>query len=99
MCYGADSATKTRGTFSQWSNLPHLNRIKKLGSVKKCDKLIPTPDLVPPFPRPCIKKKKNGGNKKRKSLIYTDTPEENRLEQLKYERGLRKRNKEKKIQN
>ncbi|KAG5874224.1 hypothetical protein JTB14_011314 [Gonioctena quinquepunctata] len=48
------------------------------GSVKKCSKFIPTPDLVRPFPRPCIEKKKNGENKKGKSRIYTDTPEKNR---------------------
>ncbi|KAG5865210.1 hypothetical protein JTB14_020786 [Gonioctena quinquepunctata] len=63
------------------------------GSVKKCGKFIPTPDLVRPFPRPCSKKKKNGENKKGKSRIHTDTPEENRLEQLEYERGLRKKTK------
>ncbi|KAG5897092.1 hypothetical protein JTB14_036319 [Gonioctena quinquepunctata] len=69
------------------------------GSDKKCGEFIPTPDLVRLFPRSCIEKKKNGENLKRKSRIHTDTPEKNRLEQLKYERGLRKKNKEeKKIQ-
>ncbi|KAG5890431.1 hypothetical protein JTB14_025838 [Gonioctena quinquepunctata] len=62
------------------------------GSVKICGKFIATPDLVRPFPRPCIEKK-NGEKKRGKSRIYTDTPEENRLEQLEYERGLRKKTK------
>ncbi|KAK9752251.1 Tc5 transposase DNA-binding domain [Popillia japonica] len=71
-----------------------------LGSVKQCgNKTIPTPDLIRPFPRPCIKRKKDGVNRKGKSRIYTDTPEKNRLEQLEYERGARKKNlEEKKIQ-
>ncbi|KAG5868653.1 hypothetical protein JTB14_038031 [Gonioctena quinquepunctata] len=41
--------------------------------------------------RPCIEKKENGENKKGNFRIYTDTPEKNPLEQLEYERGLRKK--------